>query len=71
MISTYAHLSPEIVLAVQFKASDYFKALPSYFEKLEVPFLTVAEVGPLMSSRDCTVLSKDEINFSEDDRYFE
>lgn len=51
-ISIYARISSDLTIAVQFLASDYIKALPNFFNSLDVPFVTVVEVAPLRYDLD-------------------
>jgi hypothetical protein len=69
-LTTLHHTAPETVLAVQHLTSDYLKALPSYFSKLEVPFMAISEVGPFIP-RSCALAEVSTMKFSESELWFE
>ena len=45
-ISTYARVAPNVYLAVQYLLTDYERALPQFYQDLEVPFVALAEIRP-------------------------
>ena len=44
-ISTYAAVNKNVTLVVQYLNSDYKKVLPKFYDILDVPFISVAEVA--------------------------
>jgi hypothetical protein len=47
-------------LILQFKTSDYWLAMPKFVSLLEVPFIALAEVGPVSSKLNqsqCVIFS--------------
>ena len=68
-ISIYSAISNEVVMVVQFLATDYEKALPNFVKILNVPFVALSEVANRnykLNDTSCIIFLRSYTKFADD-----